>query len=82
MARSLLPLTATLLMGFTVCHAKAADHSSLPPSSSSDLRVEVDTKREQITGADDVERQGSTGSQTIVDTPVDTADAPSADEEK
>lgn len=80
MARSLLPLAATFLMGFTVSHAIAGDQNNPPLSTSSELRVQVDTKREQITGADDVKEQGSTGAQTILDAPIDTADAPSADE--
>ncbi|SHM57541.1 hypothetical protein SAMN05216593_101600 [Pseudomonas asturiensis] len=81
MARSLLPLAATLFMVFTVTNASASDHSTPSPSTSSELRTSVDTKREQITGANAVKTQGSTGEQKILDLPIETADAPSADED-
>ncbi|SQF98997.1 Uncharacterised protein [Paucimonas lemoignei] len=82
MARRLLPLAASLLMGFNVTCALASDNSTPSPSTSSELRTSVDTKREQITGANAVKKQGSIGEQSILDIPIETADAPSADEDK
>lgn len=82
MARSLLPLAATLFMGFTVTSAWATDNSTPLPSTSSEVRTSVEIKREQITGASAAKAQVSTGEQTILDTPIETADAPSADEDK
>ncbi|NAS98415.1 hypothetical protein CU664_03335, partial [Pseudomonas syringae pv. actinidifoliorum] len=46
----------------------------------SERRVEVDTQREQITGADLAASKRPDGAQTIVDAPIDTADAPASNE--
>ncbi len=80
MARSLLPLAATLLLSLTVLSASAADAHH--PSASTDVRVEVDAQREHLTGANAVKAQGTEGAQTVLDAPVDTADAPSGNEKK
>lgn len=82
MARSLLPLAATLLLSFTVLSASAADAHHSSASTSSDVRVEVDAQREHLTGANTVKTQGTAGAQTVLDAPVDTADAPSGSAKK
>lgn len=82
MARSLLPLAAIFLMGITTISVSAAENKNPMPSTSSDLRVEVEAKREQITGAESAKKSQSTGAQTVMDAPVVTDDAPAIDDEK
>lgn len=82
MARSLLPLAAIFLMGLTTLSVSAAENKNPLPSTSSDVRVEVEAKREQITGAENATKSQSTGAQTVLDAPVVTDDAPTTDEEK
>jgi hypothetical protein len=43
--------------------------------------VEVDTQRERITRADTLTNTAPSGEQTILEAPVDTTDAPSADKD-
>ncbi|NAT25545.1 hypothetical protein CU665_22970 [Pseudomonas syringae pv. actinidifoliorum] len=80
MARRLLPLVATLLTCLTTFAVSAADKQNPLPETSSERRVEVDTQREQITGADLAASKRPDGAQTIVDAPIDTADAPASNE--
>ncbi|RMV38332.1 hypothetical protein ALP13_03351 [Pseudomonas syringae pv. maculicola] len=80
MARRLLPLVATLLTCLTTFAVSAANKENPLPAASSERRVEVDTQREQITGADLAARKIPNGAQTIVDAPIDTADAPAGNE--
>ncbi|KPX71377.1 hypothetical protein ALP50_03631 [Pseudomonas syringae pv. spinaceae] len=80
MARRLLPLVATLLTCLTTFAVSAANKENPLPATSSERRVEVDTQREQITGADLAARKIPSGAQTIVDAPIDTADAPAGNE--
>ncbi len=82
MARSLLPLAAIFLMGLTTLSVSAAENKNPLPSTSSDVRVEVEAKREQITGAENATKSQSTGAQTVLDAPVVTDDAPTTDDEK
>ncbi|MCR8721618.1 hypothetical protein NVV30_23345 [Pseudomonas syringae] len=80
MARRLLPLFATLLTCLTTFAVSAADKQNPLPETSSERRVEVDTQREQITRADLAASKRPDGAQTIVDAPIDTADAPVGNE--
>ncbi|MCI8211555.1 hypothetical protein AUC61_18660 [Pseudomonas sp. S25] len=82
MARSLLPLAAIFLMSLTTISVSAAENKNPLPSTSSDVRVEVEAKREQITGAESATKSQSTGAQTVLDAPVVTDDAPATDDEK
>lgn len=86
MARSLLPLAASVLTCFALFSTavSAADNGtpSPSPSTSSDLRVQADHKRAQVTGADAVVARQPAGAQTIIDLPVNTEDAPSVVDEK
>jgi len=81
MARCLLPLAAVFFSCLTVLPASAAEKSSPLPDTSSERRVEVDTQRERITGADTLTNTTPSGEQTILEAPVDTTDAPSADKD-
>lgn len=52
MARRLLPVVATLLTCLSAFSVSAADKDNPLPETSSERRVQVDTQRERITGAD------------------------------
>ena len=82
MARSLLPLAAIFLMGLTTLSVSAAENKNPLPSTSSEVRVAVEAKREQITGAESATKSQSTGAQSVLDAPVVTDDAPATDDEK
>ncbi|MDA3137207.1 hypothetical protein HG619_25635 [Pseudomonas syringae] len=60
----------------------AADRQNPLPSTSSERRAEVDAQREQITGADAAVQKTPNGAQTVVDAPIDTADAPAGNEDR
>ncbi|KPX29506.1 Uncharacterized protein ALO77_02541 [Pseudomonas coronafaciens pv. garcae] len=80
MARHLLPAAAALLTCLAALSVSAADTENPLPQTSSERRVAVDAKRQQITGADLATQKTSGGAQTIVDAPIDTTDAPAGDE--
>jgi hypothetical protein len=82
MARSLLPLAASLLMGFTVLSVSAAQNDSPLPATSSDVHQDVDAKREQITGADAAATPHIGGAQPVLDAPIATDDAPEGNDSK
>lgn len=82
MARSLLPLAAIFLMGLTTLSVSAAENKNPLPSTSSEVRVDVEAKREQITGAESAKKSQPTGAQTVLDAPVVTDDAPTTDDQK
>jgi hypothetical protein len=79
MARRLLPLITSFLVCLTAMTATAADEQKPPSSSSADLRAEVDLKREHITGADALTKKGTNSAQPVLDSPVDTTDAPAVE---
>ncbi|RMP41967.1 hypothetical protein ALQ26_00905 [Pseudomonas amygdali pv. lachrymans] len=81
MASPLLPVVATLLMSLAALPVSAADRQNPLPSTSSERRAEVDAQREQITGADAAVQKTPNGAQTVVDAPIDTADAPAGNED-
>ncbi|KPY63387.1 Uncharacterized protein ALO46_00752 [Pseudomonas syringae pv. solidagae] len=81
MASPLLPVVATLLMSLAALPVSAADGQNPLPSTSSERRAEVDAQREQITGADAAVQKTPNGAQTVVDAPIDTADAPAGNED-
>ncbi|RMV05213.1 hypothetical protein ALP17_00881 [Pseudomonas savastanoi] len=81
MASPLLPVVATLLMSLAALPVSAADRQNPLPSTSSERRAEVDAQREQITGADAAVQKTPNGAQTVVDAPIDTADAPAGSED-
>ncbi|KPX39814.1 Uncharacterized protein ALO68_03026 [Pseudomonas syringae pv. helianthi] len=81
MASPLLPVVATLMMSLAALPVFAADRQNPLPSTSSERRAEVDTQREQITGADVAAQKTPNGAQTLVDAPIDTADAPAGTED-
>lgn len=82
MARSLLPLAASLFMGFTVLSVSAAENANPLPATSSDVHRDVDAKREQITGADAAATRHTSGAQPVLDAPIATDDAPDVDDHK
>jgi uncharacterized membrane-anchored protein len=54
----------------------AADSTAAQASSSQQVRIQTDAKREQITGADQVELPAAKTSSTLLDAPMATEDAP------
>ncbi|KAA8718576.1 MULTISPECIES: hypothetical protein [Pseudomonas syringae group] len=82
MARRLLPVVATLLTCLSAFSVSAADKDNPLPETSSERRVQVDTQRERITGADSAAQKTPGGAQTIVDAPIETADAPAGNEKR
>jgi hypothetical protein len=82
MVRRLLPLISSVLVCLTALSATAADTNSPSTSSSAELRADVDHKREVITGADAITKKTTGGAQSVIDSPVDTKDAPAIDEGK
>jgi hypothetical protein len=84
MARSLLPLAASVLTCFALFSTavSAADNGTASPATSSELRVQADQKRAHVTGADAVVAKQPAGAQTVIDLPVNTEDAPSVVEQK
>ncbi len=84
MARSLLPLAASVLTCFALFStvASAADNGTASPSTSSELRVQADQKRAQVTGAAAIVAKQPAGAQAVMDLPVNTEDAPSVIDEK
>ncbi|RMQ11962.1 hypothetical protein ALP98_00571 [Pseudomonas viridiflava] len=79
MASPLLPVVTTLLISLSTFAVSAADRQNPLPSTSSERRAEVDDQREHITGADLAVQKTPGGAQTVVDAPIDTADAPGSD---
>jgi len=82
MARRLLLSFSSFLVCLTALSATAADKNSPSNSSSAELRAEVDHKREHITGADAITKKTTNSAQSMLDSPVDTTDAPAVDDGK
>lgn len=82
MARRLLPLITSFLVCLTAISATAAEEQKPSSSASASLRAEVDHKREHITGADAVARKATNSAQPVLDSPVDTSDAPAIEADK
>lgn len=80
MARRMLSAAATWLACCSTFSTWADEISTPIPATSSEIRIEVDAKRAQITGADTARTEATSNNQTILEAPVDTDDAPTVDE--
>ncbi|WP_024679318.1 hypothetical protein [Pseudomonas syringae] len=56
--------------------ALAADSTSTATAANQQIRVQVEAKRDQLSGADKISPTTQKSSATLLDTPVDTDDAP------
>ncbi|WP_175473225.1 MULTISPECIES: hypothetical protein [Pseudomonas syringae group] len=56
--------------------ALAADSTSTAGAANQQIRVQVEAKRDQLSGADKISPTAQKSSSTLLDTPVDTDDAP------
>ncbi|CAM3209741.1 hypothetical protein [Pseudomonas floridensis] len=80
MARRLLPLAAAVITCLINLPASAADNQPPSPATSDALRAQVDAKRAHLTGAHVETQKQPAGEQTVLNAPIDTADAPAVDE--
>ncbi len=78
MTRSMLPVFGAVLLCAQSLSAFAADSTSTATKGTSDaqVRVQVEAKRDRISGADKVTIPVQKGASTLLDEPVDTDDAP------
>ncbi|MFA0995322.1 MULTISPECIES: hypothetical protein [Pseudomonas syringae group] len=67
--------SAVLLCAQSVA-ALAADSTSNATAANQQIRVQVEAKRDQLSGADKISPTTQKSSATLLDTPVDTDDAP------
>ncbi|EPN50649.1 hypothetical protein [Pseudomonas syringae] len=67
--------SAVLLCAQSVA-ALAADSTSNATAANQQIRVQVEAKRDQLSGADKISPTTQKSSSTLLDTPVDTDDAP------
>ncbi|WP_044421197.1 hypothetical protein [Pseudomonas syringae group genomosp. 3] len=67
--------SAVLLCAQSVS-ALAADSTSTATAANQQIRVQVEAKRDQLSGADKISPMTQKSSSTLLDTPVDTDDAP------
>ncbi len=78
MTRSMLPVFGAVLLCAQSLSAFAADSTSTVTKGTSDaqVRVQVEAKRDRISGADKVTTPAQKGASTLLDEPVNTDDAP------
>lgn len=73
MTRPLLSISCALVIGAYSAATLAADSGP----GEQDTLVQVDAKRDQISGADKVAASTAKGPSTMLDAPIETGDAPS-----
>ncbi|RMT36813.1 hypothetical protein ALP50_200187 [Pseudomonas syringae pv. spinaceae] len=80
MNRSMLSVFSAVLVCAQSVSALAADSTSTAgaaaAAASQQIRVQVEAKRDQLSGADKISPTAQKSSSTLLDTPVDTDDAP------
>lgn len=78
MMRFMLPVLGAVLLGAQSLSAVAADSTSSANTDTSvqQLRTQIEAKRDQISGVARISQSTQKASSTLVDTPVDTDDAP------
>lgn len=77
MTRPLLSIFCALLLGAYSLSTLAADSGS----GEQDTRVQVDAKRDQISGVDKVATASGQGPSAVLDAPIDTGDAPAQEQQ-
>jgi uncharacterized membrane-anchored protein len=80
MTRPMLSVFSAIVLCASTFSVMAADTTSAQASTSQQARVEIDAKREQITGADKVQLPAATSSSALLDAPVEIDDAPDQDQ--
>ncbi len=76
MNRSMLSVFSAVLLCAQSVAALAADSTSNATAANQQIRVQVEAKRDQLSGADKISPTTQKSSSTLLDTPVDTDDAP------
>ncbi|RMP26305.1 hypothetical protein ALQ27_01156 [Pseudomonas syringae pv. delphinii] len=76
MNRSMLSVFSAVLVCAQSVSALAADSTSTATAANQQIRVQVEAKRDQLSGADKISPMTQKSSSTLLDTPVDTDDAP------
>lgn len=78
MIRSMLPVLGAVLLCAQSFSALAADSTSTATTGRSDaqVRLQVESRRDQISGADKINTPVQKGTAALLDAPVETADAP------
>lgn len=76
MNRSMLSVFSAVLLCAQSVAALAADSTSNATAANQQIRVQVEAKRDQLSGADKISPTTQKSSATLLDTPVDTDDAP------
>lgn len=84
MNRLLLPVMGTLLLCAQSFCALAADSTSTSatPNSHEQLREQLEAKRDQLSGAAHVSKSTQPPTASVQDTPVETDDAPSQEQQQ
>jgi hemolysin activation/secretion protein len=78
----MLSVFSAIVLGASTFSVMAAESTSAQASASQQTRIEIDAKREQITGADKVELPAAKTSAALLDAPMDTEDAPDQTQEQ
>ncbi|WP_434681670.1 MULTISPECIES: hypothetical protein [unclassified Pseudomonas] len=76
MTRPMLSVFSAIVLCASTFTVMAADSTAAQASTSQQVRIQTDAKREQITGADKVELPAAKTSSALLDAPVATDDAP------
>jgi hypothetical protein len=82
MTRPMLSVFSTIILCASTFTVMAADSDSAQAPASQQIRLQIDAKREQITGADKVERPAAKTSSALLDAPMATDDAPDQTQEE
>ncbi len=76
MTRCMLSVFSAVLLCAQSVSALAADSTSTATTTDQQIRVQVEAKRDQLSGADKISPTGQKSSSTLLDAPVVTDDAP------
>lgn len=82
MTRPMLSVFSAMVLCASTFTVMAADSDSAQASSDQQTRIQIDAKREQITGADKVELPAAKTSSVLLDAPMATDDAPDQTQEE
>ena len=80
MTRPMLSVFSAMVLCASTFTVMAADSTSGQARLSQDTRLQIDARREQITGADKVELPAAKTSSALLDAPVEIDDAPDQDQ--
>ena len=81
MTKSLLPAFSAILLGACSFSALAADNKTVETiHSGQETRIQVDKKRDRLSGADKVVKPSEERTSKFFETPVETSDAPAQEQ--